>query len=229
MKELTYQSVWETLSKVNVDDYKKKKGDLDYLGWSMAWSILMEHYPYAQYEFKDEKFLENGTCLCHVDLTIGDLKRPMWLAVMNYANKSVVNPTYQQIQNTRMRCLVKAIAMFGLGFYIYEGEKSFPYEDEDLPNESKDLEEAELVSSSQEGWVFEFVKTGGYVVGGNTAEDFMNAFEDQLNNPTNVMHIKTYKRNEKVIKEAMAQLKEDSPAWKRYQTLIGLYEGEEDV
>ena len=50
------------------------------------------------------------------------MERHMWLPVMDHRNNAVQHPTTRQVSDTRMRCLVKAIAMFGLGFYIYAGE-----------------------------------------------------------------------------------------------------------
>ena len=41
---------------------------------------------------------------------------------MDNRNKSVANPSSRDISDARMRCLVKAIAMHGLGAYIYAGE-----------------------------------------------------------------------------------------------------------
>ena len=46
----------------------------------------------------------------------------MWLPVMDNRNKSIANPSSRDISDARMRCLVKAIAMHGLGAYIYAGE-----------------------------------------------------------------------------------------------------------
>ena len=229
MNELTYESVWKTLSNVNVDEMKAKKGKLDYLGWSKAWAIVMQHYPFASYEFKDETFLDNGTAMCHCYLRIGNLERYMWLSVMNYANESIKNPTYQQIQNTRMRCLVKAIAMFGLGFYIYEGEESFPYEDEDLPDQKKDQAEAEVV------YEYTFKKTGGSIVGANTGEEYIDLIGPLLNMPTNVMHRKLYIENKDRINAAMASVSDDAVDDKdrsvksRYEKLHELYSKKNEV
>jgi len=50
------------------------------------------------------------------------LKRDMWLPVMDHKNKAVINPDACQINKTKMRCLTKCLAMFGLGHYIYAGE-----------------------------------------------------------------------------------------------------------
>jgi len=46
----------------------------------------------------------------------------MWLPVMDNRNKAIVLPTARDISDARMRCLVKAIAMHGLGIYLYAGE-----------------------------------------------------------------------------------------------------------
>ncbi|MDM8331551.1 DUF1071 domain-containing protein [Limosilactobacillus pontis] len=44
------------------------------------------------------------------------------LYVMDNANNAVINPTVQQINKTQKRCLVKALAMAGLGLNLYAGE-----------------------------------------------------------------------------------------------------------
>jgi hypothetical protein len=46
----------------------------------------------------------------------------MWLPVMNYQNNAIKNPDARDISDTKMRCLVKCIAMLGLGMSLYEGK-----------------------------------------------------------------------------------------------------------
>ena len=48
--------------------------------------------------------------------------RHMWLPVMDHRNKAIPNPDKFAINSSKMRCLVKCFAMFGLGHYIYAGE-----------------------------------------------------------------------------------------------------------
>lgn len=72
-------------------------------------------------------------------VTIEDLTHTMWLPVMDSANKAMQSKPYNydtrfkkdipveaatmfDINKTIMRCLVKNLAMFGLGLYIYSGE-----------------------------------------------------------------------------------------------------------
>jgi hypothetical protein len=56
-------------------------------------------------------------------MTIQDGKeiavRTMWLPVMDYRNKAIANPDAFAINTTRMRCLVKCLAMWGLGLSLY--------------------------------------------------------------------------------------------------------------
>lgn len=121
------QEIWANLSNIDVNKHTDKKNNFTYLSWSWAWATLMEQYPESSYEFRPDMWHPNGTCEVWVDLTVEGITRPMWLAVTNHANKPVIQPSCDMIANARMRCLVKAIAMFGLGHYIYAGE-SLPME-----------------------------------------------------------------------------------------------------
>jgi len=117
--------VWADLSAINVNDHIQKKGNLSYLSWAWAWATLMERYPESYYVFQDNR-TENGTVMVECVLTIRDgeevATRTMWLPVMDHKNKAIVDPDTRAISDSRMRCLVKCLAMFGLGFYIYAGE-----------------------------------------------------------------------------------------------------------
>lgn len=127
------KTVWETLSRIDVNEHTNQKGRFTYLSWTWAWSTLQENYPDSTYKFKDILWMPNETCEVWVDLQVEGVTREMWLAVTDHTNKPVANPSSDLISNARMRCLVKAIAMFGLGHYIYAGE-SLPMEIESTVN-----------------------------------------------------------------------------------------------
>lgn len=135
--EPTYQLVWDTLSKVDVNDHKKSKGGLSYLSWAWAWGALMEHYPQATYEFFDEARDDLGHVEVWCKVKIGELERVMWLPVMDFKNNAMKNPDLRKISDTRMRCLTKCIGMFGLGHYIYAGEDLPSGPDEPEPEPEK--------------------------------------------------------------------------------------------
>ena len=126
---VTKQQIWETLSKVNVNQNTEKVGKFTYLSWTWAIDTLMSHYPNSSWEFLED-LEHSSTREVRVELTIEGNKYSMWLAVMNYQNKAIPNPVATDVANARMRCLTKAIAVAGLGFYIYQGE--------DLPKQSEE-------------------------------------------------------------------------------------------
>ena len=135
---------FQELYSLNVNEYVEKKQGLSYLSWSYAWAEFKKLYPDATYEVKKD---EQGRCyfgdenigyMVYTSVTAGGLTYEMWLPVMDNANKSMkLNAyTYQtrsgeksveaismfDINKAVMRCLVKNLAMFGLGLYIYAGE-----------------------------------------------------------------------------------------------------------
>ena len=133
-EELTYQKIWDTLSSVNCNEYTKDKGNLTYLSWAWAWGILMEHYPRSTFEFADNETHDDGSMTVHCTVTIGECQRSMWLPVMDYKSAAVKSPNARDISDSKMRCLTKALGIFGLGHYIYANE--------DLPSSSKQPEKS---------------------------------------------------------------------------------------
>lgn len=141
-KEKSFQQqVWETLSAINVNDKVEKKNGLSYLSWAWAWGVLMVHYPESYYGIDSVSYNKDGSAMVSLTLTVkqgdNEFSRKMWLPVMDYRNQPIFNPNAVDINKTLMRCLTKAISMFGLGFYIYAGE--------DLPEQEKIVIQKEAV------------------------------------------------------------------------------------
>ena len=140
------KSVFETLFEVNVNDHVEKKKDLSYLSWPYAWAEVKKRYPKANYkihQFGDKQlpyvYDEGIGFMVFTSVTIEDVTHTMWLPVMDSSNKamkaegytydtkykkdiSVEPATMFDVNKAIMRCLVKNLAMFGLGLYIYSGE-----------------------------------------------------------------------------------------------------------
>ena len=157
-EKVTYGTVWDELSQVDCSEHTEKKGKLTYLSWAWAWGITMEHYPTASYKFEsffvdqegtvlDTMFYPDGSASVHVTVSIGDLTRSMWLPVMDFKNNAIANPNSRQISDSKMRCLVKCIAMFGLGHYVYAGEDLPPSSDEE--EETKEVEKETKVTEEE--------------------------------------------------------------------------------
>lgn len=126
---------WDTLSTINVNDKVEKKNDLSYLSWAWAWGVLMEYYPESSYTLHQDKVMNDGSVMVGITLTIKDknesFSRDMWLPVMNFKNMAIINPNAVEINKSYMRCLAKAVAMCGLGHYIYAGD-DLPQEDDSI-------------------------------------------------------------------------------------------------
>lgn len=139
------KQVFDKLSLVDISKHVKKKNNLDYLSWSYCWSYLMTEYPLSSYIFQDPVFFGDDSCEIWVELSISDgvnrLSRNMYLAVTDFKNVSIKRPNSADICNTRMRCLVKCAAMFGLGMSLYAGE-DLPKSKPILNNDSGNWDEA---------------------------------------------------------------------------------------
>ena len=139
------------------DKLEKRDNDkLSYMSWANAWVEFKRAYPNAEYRIiKDPEtnlpyFNDpNIGIMVYTEVTADGQTYEMWLPVMDAKNKAMRETayTYQvydtfkkqyvektvnaatmfDVNKTIMRCLVKNLAMFGLGLYIYAGE--------DLPNE----------------------------------------------------------------------------------------------
>ena len=141
--------VWATLSAVNVNEHIEKKpagsAQISYLSWAWAWQTLMEYYPESVAEYAEPKKLDDNSVeiWCTVTVIAGDKshKRDCWLPVMDHRNNAVKNPDARAISDTRQRCLVKCLALHGLGLYIYAGE--------DLPSAEKDAASAEAKAKAE--------------------------------------------------------------------------------
>lgn len=132
------KTVFERLSAINVNNHVEKKKDLSYLSWAWAWSETKRECPDATYKILETDYDEVLGFMCHTTVTIEGETLEMWLPVMDGANKSMLKRSYTystrygdktvesattfDINKTIMRCLVKNLAMFGLGIYIYAGE-----------------------------------------------------------------------------------------------------------
>ena len=132
---------------------------LSYLSWANAWAEFKSAYPSATYRiiknpstnlpyFSDP----NIGIIVYTEVSCDGVSHEMWLPVMNGANKAMKEApyTYQvwdsykkqhvektvqaatmfDVNKTIMRCLVKNLAMFGLGLYVYAGE-DIPSSDEE--------------------------------------------------------------------------------------------------
>lgn len=155
-------TVFDELNAINVNSHTEKKTsggtELTYLSWTWAWAEVKKRYPDANYEIiehdgKPYVFDERTGYMVSTNVTIDGTTHMMWLPVMDSNNRAMKDKPYNitfktgktievaaatmfDVNKTIMRCLVKNLAMFGLGLYIYAGE--------DIPQPEKEEADAKV-------------------------------------------------------------------------------------
>jgi len=129
-EESTSASVFQTLSSISVREKIERKGNLDYLSWANAWSLLKANYPNAQrvvYEspFTGLNFFTDGTTgYVKVGIIVEGIEHIDYLPIMDFRNNAIplVKVTAMDVNKTIQRSTAKAIAMHGLGLSLWTGE-----------------------------------------------------------------------------------------------------------
>ena len=125
------QNVFETLNKIDVSKYTEKKGKFNYLSWSYAVRELLKVCPTATWEVHtfqgvdgtDQPYMKNGTgSYVQVSVDVEGVVRTQIHPVLDHRNQTINEPNAFEINTSIQRCLAKAIALHGLGLYIFAGE-----------------------------------------------------------------------------------------------------------
>lgn len=129
------------LRSIDVSGKTEKKGKFTYLSWAFAVDQLIENYPEASWEVKRfpmivsndgvvsaipemlVPYMKTGAGnFVEVEVVIDGVSRSQVHPVLNHQNKPIDKPNAFDINTAIQRCLAKAIALHGLGLYIYAGE-----------------------------------------------------------------------------------------------------------
>jgi len=145
------------LRNLDVSAKMEKKGKFNYLSWAWAVDKLIEFCPNAEWEVKRfPMIVKNGDDVIaipemlvpymktgaghfvEVEVIVHGVRRTQIHPVLDFKNKPVDKPSAFDINTAIQRCLAKAIALHGLGLYIYAGE-DLPPEDEQVSPEPIDM------------------------------------------------------------------------------------------
>ena len=126
--------VFQNLNELNVNEYTAKKGNFTYLSWAWAVRELLKVAPNATWVIHEfEEWHEHGSSkqpymktdtgyFVQVTVTVNMVDRTQVHPVLDNRNQTIDEPNAFQINTSIQRCLAKAIALHGLGLYIYAGE-----------------------------------------------------------------------------------------------------------
>ena len=124
---------------VNVNAHLEKKGGFSYLSWPFAVAQLRLADPSATWEvrrFGGLPYLASEAgVFVEVAVTVQGVTLSQIHPVLDGRNRPLAAPTAFDINTSIQRCLVKAIALHGLGLYVYAGE-DLPQPVADAANDS---------------------------------------------------------------------------------------------
>src|SRR5437660_11991331 len=115
------------LNQINVSEHIEKKGEFSYLSWPYAVTQLRLADPTAFWQVRRFDgclpYLKTETgYFVEVAVTAEGITLSQLHPVLDSKNKPIFEPTAFDINTSIQRCLVKAIALHGLGLYVYAGE-----------------------------------------------------------------------------------------------------------
>jgi hypothetical protein len=113
---------YKELRQIDVSKYTEKKNGLTYLSWAWAVDQLLLADPKAHWFYPEFQRWGNGTVMVFCTVVANDIARTAQLPVMDYRNKPIAEPDSFAVNTAMQRCLAKAIALHGIGLYIYNGE-----------------------------------------------------------------------------------------------------------
>lgn len=127
---------FEKLNSIDCSNHVEKKGQFSYLSWTFAVQELKKIHPNATWEvkrFHDMPYMQTDCgYFVEVEVDIDGVKMSQIHPVLDSRNRPIDQPNAFQINTSIQRCLVKAIALHGLGLYIYAGEDLPELSQEDM-------------------------------------------------------------------------------------------------
>lgn len=167
-----------TLSEINVNDKTEKRGGFTYLSWSFAWSEAKKIFPDMNRTIYEREngvnyFTDGRTAWVKVGITINGIEHIDNLPVMDFRNNSIPMEkiTSFDVNKAIQRASVKALALHGLGLYIYAGEDLPESERVDQAKEEKPIQKKKLTPQLFERAI-KSIEDGNY-----TKEELLEMFE----------------------------------------------------
>lgn len=133
------KNYFDELYRVDVSAHIEKKNGFSFVSWPFAVAELRKRHPEATWEvvrFDGKPYMATDCgYFVEVAVTVDGLRLSQIHPVLDHRNKPVQQPNSFDINTSIQRCLVKAIALHGLGLCVYAGE--------DLPPDVKAEQQAE--------------------------------------------------------------------------------------
>lgn len=166
------------------EQLKTKTATLDYLSWAQAYQLLIHQDPDADVNICTAEdgfplFSRGDHHFVKTEVTAFGKTKPCFLPVMDNNHRAVKNAPYQiptkngsisvpamnarHINDSIMRCMVKNIAMFGIGLKLYTGEDLRQYKEvESVQDEAITKEQLNQIDTLSKTKNVEFKQINDY-------------------------------------------------------------------
>jgi hypothetical protein len=146
---------FEQLNSIDVSEHTEKKGNFTYLSWAWAVRELLKVDPTATWEVHEwgiegnrQPYMQTEAgCFVKVTVWVGGIQKSQVHPVLDNRNQTIEKPNAFQVNTSIQRCLAKAIALHGLGLYIFAGEdlpsipKLYDHQENDITAALGDLKD----------------------------------------------------------------------------------------
>jgi len=126
------KEVYKEMEQTKLETEQKGPHKLTYASWAEAWGALKRAHPTAIFEVHENKnglpyFMGEEAAMgafVKVSVTVMGLTHTVHLPVMNHMNQSIKKDamTTFDVNKNIQRALAKAIALHGIGLYVFKGE-----------------------------------------------------------------------------------------------------------
>lgn len=120
------------MEKTKLETAKKGPMKLTYASWAEVWGALKRAHPTSTFDVHENKnglpyFMGEEAMMgafVKVSVTVMGLTHTVHLPVMDHSNKSITKDkmTTFDVNKNIQRALAKAIALHGMGLYVFKGE-----------------------------------------------------------------------------------------------------------
>jgi hypothetical protein len=143
------------LAGVDCSAHIERKGRFSYLSWPFAVAELLHRHPDATWRVHEAEdgvpYVQSPAgVFVKVTVRVNGIDRTQVHPVLDANNRTVAEPDAFQVNASIQRALVKAIALHGLGLYVYAGE--------DLPADV--LTPTRAVAPAARDWLAEIAGCG---------------------------------------------------------------------
>lgn len=164
------------LFQLDVSKHVEKKGQFSYLSWPFAVAQLRLADPEASWEvrrFDGLPYLNTDLgFFVEVAVTVQGVTLSQIHPVLDHKNRPILAPSAFDINTSIQRCLVKAIALHGLGLSIYAGE-DLPDLDEQPPERTEPAPRSAKVTRLSERDPFDAPSAGSEPLATEAQKKFM--------------------------------------------------------